>query len=65
MHAQRQITTLTRIRDNEGVVTFLEEIDAERNLLTSRQALLQLRRAATDNLITLYIALGGGTVGPA
>ena len=60
--AQRQIAELARIRYNEGVVSFLQVLDAERNLFASEQALLQLRRAQVENLVTLYIALGGGAL---
>jgi multidrug efflux system outer membrane protein len=57
--AQRQIAALARIRYTEGIVGYLEVLDAERNLFAAEQALLQLRRAAADNAITLYIVLGG------
>jgi multidrug efflux system outer membrane protein len=60
--AQRQIAALARIRYNEGVVSFLQVLDAERNLFAAEQALLQLRRAEVENLVTLYIALGGGAI---
>lgn len=60
--AQRQIAELARIRYNEGVVRFIEVLDAERNLFAAEQALLQLRRAEVENLVTLYIALGGGAI---
>lgn len=60
--AQRQIAELARIRYNEGVVGYIEVLDAERNLFTAEQALLQLRRAEAENLVTLYIALGGGAI---
>ena len=60
--AQRQIAELARTRYNEGVVSFIEVLDAERNLFAAEQALLQVRRAEVENLISLYIALGGGMV---
>jgi len=58
--AQRQIAELARMRYKEGVVAYLEVLDAERNLFTSEQALLRLRRAQAENLVALYVALGGG-----
>lgn len=58
--AQRVIAELARTRYREGVVRYLEVLDAERNLFAAEQALLQLRRAQADNLVALYIALGGG-----
>jgi multidrug efflux system outer membrane protein len=60
--AQRQIAELAQTRYREGVVGYLEVLDAERNLFTAEQALLQLRRAEVDNLVALYIVLGGGVL---
>lgn len=59
-NAQRRIADLARKRYREGVVSYLEVLDAERNLFAAEQALLQVRRAAAANLIALYVALGGG-----
>jgi multidrug efflux system outer membrane protein len=58
--AQRQIAHLAQTRYREGVVDYLQVLDAERNLFAAEQALLQVRRAEAANLVTLYIALGGG-----
>lgn len=58
--AQRRIAELARARYREGVAGYLEVLDAERNLFTAEQALIQLRRAQADNLVSLYVALGGG-----
>lgn len=60
--ATRRIADLARKRYREGVSTYLEVLDAERNLFASEQALIELRRAQADNLVTLYVALGGGLV---
>jgi len=60
--AQRAIAELARERYNEGVVGYLEVLDAERNLFAAEQALLQLRRAQAENLISLYVTLGGGLI---
>lgn len=60
--AQRQIAALARTRYQEGVVSYIEVLDAERNLFVSEQTLLQLRRSEADNLVALYIALGGGVI---
>ena len=51
-----------RTRYLEGVVSFIEVLDAERNLFAAEQQLLSLRRAYADNLVALYVALGGGVV---
>ncbi len=58
--AQRQIADLARTRYREGVVGYIEVLDAERNLFAAEQALVQLRRAEVDNLVELYVVLGGG-----
>jgi multidrug efflux system outer membrane protein len=58
--AQRQIAELARVRYREGTVSYLEVLDAERNLFVAEQSLLQLRRAEAQNLVALYVALGGG-----
>jgi multidrug efflux system outer membrane protein len=58
--ATRQIAELARIRYREGTVGFIEVLDAERNLFAAEQALLELRRVQADNLVALYVALGGG-----
>jgi multidrug efflux system outer membrane protein len=60
--AQRQIAEIARTRYREGVVSFIEVLDAERNLFAAEQALLQLRRAELDNLVAFYIVLGGGVL---
>ena len=60
--AQRRLAAFAQARYREGVVSYLEVLDAERNLFAAEQALLQVRRAEVANLVTLYIALGGGVI---
>ena len=60
--AQRELAALANIRYREGVVGYIEVLDAERNLFAAEQALLQLRRVEADNLVALYTALGGGVL---
>lgn len=60
--AQRAIANLARIRYREGVANYLEVLDAERNLFVAEQALITLRRNELDNLVSLYVALGGGAM---
>lgn len=60
--AQRQLAELARKRYSEGVVSYIEVLDAERTLFAAEQALLQVRRAEIANLVTLYVALGGGVL---
>lgn len=58
--AQEQISTLAQLQYQEGVANYLEVLDAERNLFTARQSLLQARRMEDQNSVSLFIALGGG-----
>jgi multidrug efflux system outer membrane protein len=60
--AQREIAALALTRYNEGVVGYIEVLDAERSRFAAEQALLQLRRAQVENLVSLYVALGGGAI---
>ena len=62
VHRDVTAADLARKRYREGVSTYLEVLDAERNLFASEQALIEARRAQVDNLVTLYVALGGGMV---
>lgn len=58
--AQEQIAHLAQLQYKEGVANYLEVLDAERNLFTARQSLLQARRMEDQNSVSLFIALGGG-----
>jgi multidrug efflux system outer membrane protein len=60
--AQRSIAQFARTRYIEGVANYLEVLDAERNLFSTEQQLLRLRRTNAENLVALYIALGGGII---
>lgn len=60
--AQRQLAGLAHRRYSEGVVSYIEVLDAERNLFAAEQALLQVRRSEVSNLVSLYVALGGGQI---
>lgn len=57
---QREIAVLARKRYNEGVVSYIEVLDAERSLFVTEQALYRARRALAENEVALYVALGGG-----
>lgn len=58
--AQQKIAHIARLRYREGVADYLEVLDAERNLFSAQQQLLATHRAQYQNLVTLFIALGGG-----
>jgi multidrug efflux system outer membrane protein len=51
-------------RYREGYSPYLDQIDAERDLLTSQLAFLQARTDRLNALVTLYQSLGGGWQAP-
>jgi multidrug efflux system outer membrane protein len=61
--AARNVARLARLRYDNGVAQYIEVLDAERNLFTAEQAMTQLRATEIANIVSLYVALGGG-LGP-
>lgn len=65
-HALQRREILTRSlgyardRYRAGYASYLEELDAQRNLFQVELSLVTLRRTQIENLIGLYRALGGG-----
>jgi len=57
---QRQVMELALNRYVNGAVSYLEVLDAQRNIFQAEQDLLMLRRDQLLNEISLYSALGGG-----
>jgi len=51
---------LSRLRFRSGVASYLDELDAQRQLFSAEQALVQARQLRLTNAIDLYRALGGG-----
>lgn len=62
--ANRALTRLAQTRYDNGVTDYLQVLDAQRNLFTAEQELINLRGAELNSVVTLYAALGGG-LGPA
>ncbi|TZG25115.1 efflux transporter outer membrane subunit [Sphingomonas montanisoli] len=60
LDAQRNLAHLARLRYQNGVAQYIEVLDAERNLFDAEQAMISLRSSELQNLISLYVALGGG-----
>ncbi|WP_022961568.1 efflux transporter outer membrane subunit [Halopseudomonas pelagia] len=58
----QRVVNLARKRYQEGVVNYIEVLDAERSLFEAEQAFIQTRRAEVQNLVNLYVALGGGNL---
>lgn len=59
--AQRERARLSRLSYDNGASSFLDVLDAERNLISAGQQLVQTRRALLSSRVALYTALGGGS----
>ncbi|PPU79419.1 RND transporter [Xanthomonas hortorum pv. hederae] len=53
---------LAQLRYDNGSATYLEVLDAQRDLLAAEQQLVQARRALLSGQVALYAALGGGAL---
>lgn len=58
---QRERARLSRLSYEHGASSFLEVLDAERNLISAEQQLVQTRRALLSGRVALYAALGGSS----
>ena len=58
--SQRQRLVLAEARYGQGVASYLEVLDAQRDLYTAQQSLIQTRRVLLSTMARLYKALGGG-----
>lgn len=58
--AQSERLVLAQARYKNGIANYLEVLDAERELFTAEQQLLQTKLLNLTNAIDLYRALGGG-----
>lgn len=53
---------LAQLRYDSGAAAYIEVLDAQRDLLSAQQQLVQVRRALLSSHVTLYAALGGGAI---
>ena len=53
---------LSQLRYNNGASAFLDVLAAQRDLLDAEQQLVQTRRALLSSHVSLYAALGGGSI---
>lgn len=66
--AQRALTVqterarLSQLRYDHGAAAFLDVLDAQRDLLAAEQQVVQIRRAWQISHVSLYAALGGGSM---
>jgi len=56
----RDVLGLVRLRYESGLTNFIEVLDAERSLQQNQLSLAQSETAVSEDLVTLYRALGGG-----
>lgn len=61
VRVQRERARLSLLRYDNGASPFLDVLDAERDLLTAEQQLVQTRRALLSSSVSLYAALGGNS----
>lgn len=61
---QLERARLSQLRYDSGAAAFLEVLDAQRDLLSAEQQLVQTRRALLSGRVSLYAALGGGSLDP-
>ena len=60
--SQRLVLELATTRYISGAISYLEVLDAQRNVFQAEQDLLDIRREQLVNEINLYSALGGGLI---
>lgn len=58
---ERESVRLSRLRYQEGVISFLDVLDAQRELYVAEIELARSEAEASTNLIAFYKALGGGS----
>jgi multidrug efflux system outer membrane protein len=59
-HAEGERLGLAQLRYTNGVASYLDVLDAQRELFSAQQNLIQVRLARLTNLVDLYRSLGGG-----
>jgi multidrug efflux system outer membrane protein len=64
VQAQERRLEIATARNQAGLASFLEVLDAERDVTTARQTMVQIRKAQLESATLLYKALGGGTQSP-
>ncbi|MDR2456209.1 MAG: TolC family protein, partial [Deltaproteobacteria bacterium] len=57
---QRRVLELAANRYQSGVVSYLEVLEAQREVFEAEMTLIELRREFLFNDLSLYVALGGG-----
>ncbi|HEY0940349.1 MAG TPA: efflux transporter outer membrane subunit [Steroidobacter sp.] len=63
LRALTERSRLAQLRYDSGAASYLEVLDAQRDLLNAEQALVQLQSALQSSRVALFAALGGGALG--
>ena len=61
LDVQTERARLSQLRYDSGATSYLDVLDAQRDLLTAQQQRVQVRRALLSSQVALYSALGGGS----
>ena len=64
-NAAQRSYKLADLRYRNGASSYLDVLDAQRNLFAAQQATVQVQALQAQNLVTLYKVLGGGWAEPA
>jgi multidrug efflux system outer membrane protein len=64
LKVQTERARLSQLRYDNGASAFLAVLDAQRDLLSAEQQFVQTRRALLSSRVSLYAALGGGSLDP-
>jgi len=64
LDVQTERARLAQLRYDSGAASYLEVLDAQRDLLDAQQGLVQVRRNLLASNVSLYAALGGGAQNP-
>ena len=59
---QTERARLSQLRYDNGAAAFLDVLDAQRDLLSAEQQVVQIHRALLTSRVSLYAALGGGAM---
>jgi len=59
---QTERSRLSKLRYDNGATAFLDVLDAQRDLLSAEQQIVQIRRALLTSRVNLFTALGGGSI---
>ncbi len=63
LRALTERARLAQLRYESGAASYLEVLDAQRDLLNAEQAVVQLQSALQSSRVALFAALGGGALG--